>query len=82
MQQSPCEMQKSRIDRLAKNLLGEIQVQFVTSGSWLSFEIANTRGERLALGMTKPDSVGQKSDTEVENWIDCLMAGYKKPKPD
>jgi hypothetical protein len=82
MQQSSCEMQKSRIDRLAKNLLGEIQVQFVTSGSWLSFEIANARGQRLALGMTKPDLVVKKSDTELENWLDCLLAGYKKNRPD
>jgi hypothetical protein len=80
--QQCCEAQKARINSIAKLLLGDdVQVHFVTSGSWLSFEIASPRGERWALGMTKPDAAEKKSDSELASWLATLLAGYYKMQP-
>jgi hypothetical protein len=61
-------------------MLGEIQIGFVTCGSWLSFEIVGSRGGRLALGMTTLDTAERKSDAEIESWLDSLLAGYHKAR--
>jgi hypothetical protein len=76
------ELQKARITGVAKNLLGEkIQIHFVTSGSWLSFEIASTQGSRLALGMTKTDAAEKKTDGELTNWLGTLLGPCRKAQP-
>jgi hypothetical protein len=74
---SPNQLQRVRIERLAKSMLGEVQIRFVTSGSWLSFEIVSPKGGRLALGMTTLDGIERKSDTEIENWLNVLLGGYR-----
>lgn len=80
MEQSPSQLQRARIERLATGMLGQVQIRFVTSGSWLSFEIVSSRGGRLALGMTTLDTAARKSDTEIESWLDSLLAGYHKAR--
>jgi hypothetical protein len=73
---SPNQLQRARIEKLAKSMLGEIKIHFVTSGPWLSFEIVSPQGGRLALGMTTLEMAERKSDKEIESWLNVLLGGY------